>query len=96
MKSPLITVRPKVKQKGFNPDNIGISAFTKEDTGVYNRILRMTTTPFYKDLDINKKQIVDLFLESYKYKMEGKSGNKAYVNVRNKWNNCDSERGKER
>jgi hypothetical protein len=37
MKSSLITVRPKIKQKGFNPDNIGISAFTKEDTGVYNR-----------------------------------------------------------
>ena len=44
MSNSLITVRPKIKQKGFNPDNIGISAFTKEDTAVYNRILRMTNT----------------------------------------------------
>jgi MoaA/NifB/PqqE/SkfB family radical SAM enzyme len=71
-RNSLITVRPKVKRKGFKSDNINILAFTKEDTSVYNRILRMTTTPFYKDLDINKKKIVDILLESYKYKMEGK------------------------
>ena len=40
-KNKLITVRPKVKRKGFNNDNINILAFTKEDTAVYNRILRI-------------------------------------------------------
>ena len=53
-RNKLITVRPKVKRKGFNSDNISILAFTKEDTAVYNRIIRMTTTSFYKDLDIDK------------------------------------------
>ncbi len=71
-KNNLITVKPKVKRKGFNNDNINILAFTKEDTAVYNRILRMTTTPYYKDLDSNKKKLVDIVIESYKYKMDGK------------------------
>ena len=73
MKSPLITVRPKVKQKGFNPDNIGISAFTKEDTGVYNRILRMTNTSFYRDLSDNHEKLVLKIISGYKNKLEGKS-----------------------
>ena len=73
MKSPLITVRPKVKQKGFNPDNIGISAFTKEDTGVYNRILRMTNTSFYRDLSDNHEKLVLKIINGYKNKLEGKS-----------------------
>jgi len=71
-KNKLITVRPKVKRKGFNNDNINILAFTKEDTAVYNRILRMTNTPYYKDLDVDKKKLVDTVIESYKYKMDGK------------------------
>ena len=72
MKSSLITVRPKVKQKGFNPDNIGISAFTKEDTAVYNRILRMTNTSFYKDLSDNHTKLVSKIINGYKNKLEGK------------------------
>ena len=72
MKNPLITVRPKVKQKGFNPDNIGVSAFTKEDTGVYNRILRMTNTSFYKDLSDNHTKLVLKIINGYKNKLEGK------------------------
>ena len=36
MKNTLITARSKVKTKGFRPENISISAPTKEDTVVYN------------------------------------------------------------
>jgi|TARA_R100001015_G_C4626470_1_gene185489 radical SAM protein with 4Fe4S-binding SPASM domain len=72
-KNSLITVNPKIKRKGFNNDNINILAFTKEDTAVYNRILRMTNTPYYKDLDNDKKKLVDIVIESYKYKMDGKT-----------------------
>jgi MoaA/NifB/PqqE/SkfB family radical SAM enzyme len=72
MKSSLITVRPKIKQKGFNPDNIGISAFTREDTAVYNRILRMTNTSFYKDLSDNHTKMVSKIINGYKNKLEGK------------------------
>ena len=64
--SDLITIRPKIKQKGFNPDNIGISAFTKEDTAVYNRILRMTSTPYYNDLSSVHKKLVDKICKGYK------------------------------
>ena len=79
-KNSLITVNPKIKRKGFNNDNINILAFTKEDTAVYNRILRMTNTPYYKDLDSNKKKLVDIVIESYKYKMDGKTPlNKHYI-----------------
>ena len=80
MKSSLITVRPKIKQKGVNPDNIGISAFTKEDIGVYNRILRMTNTSFYKDLSDNHTKLVSKIINGYKNKLEGKSiANDEYV-----------------
>ena len=79
-KNSLITVNPKIKRKGFNNDNINILAFTKEDTAVYNRILRMTNTPYYKDLDSDKKKLVDIVIESYKYKMDGKTPlNKHYI-----------------
>jgi len=72
MKNSLITIRPKIKQKGFNPDNIGISAFTKEDTAVYNRILRMTNTPYFKDLSDNHSKLVSKIIDGYKNKLEGK------------------------
>ena len=72
MTNSLITVRPKIKQKGFNPDNIGISAFTKEDTAVYNRILRMTNTPYFKDLSDNHSKLVSKIIDGYINKLEGK------------------------
>ena len=72
MTSSLITVRPKIKQKGFKSDNLGISAFTKEDTAVYNRILRMTNTSFYKDLSNTHKELVSKIINGYKNKLEGK------------------------
>ena len=72
MSNELITIRPKIKQKGFNQENIGISAFTKEDTAVYNRILRMTNTPYFKDLSDNHSKIVSKIINGYKNKLEGK------------------------
>tara|TARA_Y100000590_G_scaffold59665_1_gene63300 strand:- start:3082 stop:4260 length:1179 start_codon:yes stop_codon:yes gene_type:complete len=78
--SELINIKPKIKQKGFNPDNIGISAFTKEDTAVYNRILRMTNTPYYKDLSTVQKKLVDKICKGYKHKLDGQPiSNDEYV-----------------
>ena len=68
----LITVRPKVKQKGFNSDNIGISAFTEEDMAVDNRILRMTHIPYFNDLSSSHKKLVNKICKGYKNKLEGK------------------------
>ena len=69
--SDLITIKPKIKRKGFNPENIGISAFTKEDTAVYNRILRMTNTPYFKDLTDEHKGLVNKIISGYKNKLDG-------------------------
>ena len=69
--SELVNIKPKIKQKGFNPDNIGISAFTKEDTAVYNRILRITNTSYYKDLSTVQKKLVDKICKGYKHKLDG-------------------------
>tara|TARA_Y100000817_G_C16852394_1_gene542600 strand:+ start:1395 stop:2573 length:1179 start_codon:yes stop_codon:yes gene_type:complete len=71
--SDLITIKPKIKQKGFNPENIGISAFTKEDTAVYNRILRMTNTPYFKDLTDEHKGLVNKIISGYKNKLDRQS-----------------------
>jgi len=71
--SDLITIKPKIKQKGFNPENIGISAFTKEDTAVYNRILRMTNTPYFKDLTDEHKGLVNKIINGYKNKLDRQS-----------------------
>ena len=71
--SDLITIKPKIKQKGFNQDNLGISAFTKEDKGVLNRILRMTDTAFFEDLTDEHKRLVNKVISGYKNKLEGKS-----------------------
>ena len=67
----LITLKPKVKQKGFNPENIGISVFTKEDNAVYKRILRMTSTSYFKDLSNRNKKIVTKIMDGYKNKLTG-------------------------
>ncbi len=71
--SDLITIKPKIKRKGFNPENIGISAFTKEDTAVYNRILRMTNTPYFKDLTDEHKGLVNKIISGYKNKLDRQS-----------------------
>ncbi len=69
----LITIKPKIKQKGFNADNLGISAFTKEDKGVLNRILRMTDTAYFEDLTDEHKKLVNKIISGYKNKLGGKS-----------------------
>ena len=49
-KDKLISVKPKLKIKGFNKENIGIIALTKEDLQIRQRITRLSSTPFYNDL----------------------------------------------
>jgi MoaA/NifB/PqqE/SkfB family radical SAM enzyme len=70
--SDLITIKPKIKQKGFNPENIEISVLTREDVFIYNRILRMTNTSFYRDLSDNKKEIVLKIIGGYQNRLENK------------------------
>tara|TARA_B100000900_G_scaffold368886_1_gene346392 strand:+ start:3474 stop:4652 length:1179 start_codon:yes stop_codon:yes gene_type:complete len=70
--SSLITLKPKVKKKGFNKENLGISAFTKEDKSVYDRFLRMTKTKYFNNLSINQKKIIDKISSGYKNKLKGR------------------------
>ncbi len=73
MKNPLITARPKIKKKGFNPENISISVFTKQDTAIYNRILRMVNTSLFKNLSDSKTKLISKIISGYQNKIENKS-----------------------
>ena len=59
MNNDLVTVKPKAKIKGFDSDKISIIAVTKDDVQINHRINRLLSTPFYKDLPQNYKNIVD-------------------------------------
>jgi sulfatase maturation enzyme AslB (radical SAM superfamily) len=71
MNNDLITVKPKVKVKGFRDENLGIIALTKEDLQINHRISRLLTTPFYKDLSVNHKKLVSKIIDGYQNRLEG-------------------------
>ena len=68
----LITIEPKLKVKGFNVENLGIVALTKEDLQIRHRITRLLSTPFYKDLSENHKSLVSKITDGYQKILEGK------------------------
>ena len=68
----LITIEPKLKVKGFNVENLGIVALTKEDLQIRHRITRLLSTPFYKDLSENHKSLVSKITDGYQKRLEGK------------------------
>ena len=68
----LITVEPKLKVKGFNTENLGIVALTKEDLQIRHRITRLLSTPFYKNLSENHKSLVSKITDGYQNRLEGK------------------------
>ena len=71
MNNNLITVKPKVKVKGFSTENLGIISLTKEDLQIAHRISRLLTTPFYKDLSVNHKKLVSKIIDGYQNRLEG-------------------------
>jgi sulfatase maturation enzyme AslB (radical SAM superfamily) len=71
-KDKLISVKPKLKIKGFNKENIGIIALTKEDLQIRQRITRLSSTPFYNDLSENHKILVSKITNGYQNTLEGK------------------------
>ena len=72
MKNDLFTVKPKVKIKGFDSDKLSIIAVTKDNVQINHRINRLLSTPFYKDLSQNYKNIVNKIISGYRKVLEGK------------------------
>ena len=72
MKNDLVTIKPKLKDTGFNPDDLSIVPLTKENVQIKHRISRLLTTPFYKDLSQNHKNIISKIFDGYKNMIEGK------------------------
>ena len=72
VQSKLITIEPKLKVKGFNIENLGIVALTKEDLQIRHRINRLFKTPFYKDLSQNHKKLISKITNGYKNRLDGK------------------------
>ena len=72
MENNLITVKPRVKDTGFNPDNLRIVDITKENIQINHRISRLVSTPFYKDLSQNHKILITNITSGYKNILEGK------------------------
>tara|TARA_Y100000310_G_scaffold325672_1_gene389483 strand:+ start:1243 stop:1437 length:195 start_codon:yes stop_codon:yes gene_type:complete len=54
MKNSLVTVRPKIKQKGFKQDNIGISAFTVEFVETVKSKDSFPSEYFFKSFESNR------------------------------------------
>ena len=48
--SELVTVKPKVKLKGFNSENLIIQSATKDDQQIIHRINRLIGTPLFLDI----------------------------------------------
>ena len=71
-KHNLISVEPKLKVKGFNKENLGIVALTKEDLQIRQRITRLLSTPFYNDLSAINKNLVSKITGAYQNKFDGK------------------------
>jgi len=71
-KDNLISIEPKLKVKGFNKENIGIVALTKEDLQIRQRITRLLSTPYYNDLPQNHKIIISKITSAYQNKLDGK------------------------
>lgn len=61
----LITVKPKVKLKGFASENLKIVSNTKENDLIKHRIFRLLSTPFYNDLSSPHKDIINKITASY-------------------------------
>ena len=53
--SELVTVKPKVKLKGFDPENLKISSATKDHQQVINRIIRLKGTSLFTDINDKKR-----------------------------------------
>ena len=53
-------------------ENTVLRKMKSEDVFIYNRILRMTNTSFYRDLSDNKKEIVLKIIGGYQNRLENK------------------------
>jgi radical SAM protein with 4Fe4S-binding SPASM domain len=71
-KDNLISVEPKLKVKGFNKENLGIVALTKEDLQILQRITRLLSSTFYKDLSAINKNLISKITGAYQNKLDGK------------------------
>ena len=67
----LITVRPKLKLKGFNPENLKILAGTKEDQQIRHRINRLNDTSFFRDLSVKHKELINKIIKGYDNLLSG-------------------------
>ena len=63
--SELVTVKPKVKLKGFDPENLKISSATKDHQQVINRIIRLKGTSLFTDIHDKKKKLINRIINGY-------------------------------
>ena len=72
MNNDLVTVKSKVKSKGFDSDKLRVITVTKENVQINHRINRLLLTPFYKDLSQKNKKLVKNITSGYRKVLEGK------------------------
>ena len=67
----LISVKPKIKIKGFSSGNLKILSNTKENDLIKHRINRLKNTSFYSDLSDAYKIIINRIISSYDNSLSG-------------------------
>ena len=69
--SQLITVKAATKEKGFRQDLRKIVPATTGEIQIYEKLRGLVLSPHYERLGFDRKQIVDVVLESYRKKTNG-------------------------
>jgi len=69
--SELVTVKPKVKLKGFSSENLIIQSATKDDQQIIHRINRLIGTPLFLDISSSQKKLINKIISGYNNLLSG-------------------------
>ena len=74
-KTEIITIKPKIKQKGFKCENVKLIGLTDGDKKIQKRIKTLLISKHYADLKHTYKNIISKYTEGYNNKTKGKKLN---------------------
>jgi len=82
-KENLITINPKVKEKGFKNNNLKIEESPNAFNGVQKRIKGLLNTKYYNELSANHKKIIYKYLNAFRQLKLGKRLKKDHYLLKN-------------
>ena len=82
-KENLITINPKVKEKGFKNNNLKIEESPNAFNGVQKRIKALLNTKYYNELSAKHKKIIYKYLKAFRQLKLGKKLKKDHYLLKN-------------